>query len=105
MERIEAWHSERGQEMPLVKGQPQWQLKTQDWKVVKGQAESLRLGTMKRIYQRLVVTVQASCSRRASVLEKPEPRDDFQEQQQQWRGDRRSLEDKLCVLQREESEK
>jgi hypothetical protein len=42
----------RGHEKPLVKVQPQLQLTAQDWR---GHAKELRLGTMKRAYERLVL--------------------------------------------------
>jgi hypothetical protein len=51
----------RGQEWPLVKVQLQWQLKAQDRR---HHAEKLRLSIMKRVYERLFVKVQSSCSRR-----------------------------------------
>ena len=40
-----------------------------------------------------------------TILKMPVPRDDHQEQQQQWSGASWSLEDKLCVLQRAEPER
>lgn len=51
----------RGQERPLVKLQPQQQLKAQDYR---GHAEKLGVGTMKRAHERLLVKGQPSCSRR-----------------------------------------
>jgi hypothetical protein len=51
----------RGQKKPLVKVQPQWQLRAQDWR---GHAGKLRLSTMKRDYEWLFVKVQSSCSGR-----------------------------------------
>jgi hypothetical protein len=41
----------------------------------------------------------------SKILEMPVPRNDHQDQQQQRSGASRSLEDKLCVLQRAELEK
>jgi hypothetical protein len=57
----------RGQERPLVKVQPQWQLMAQD---CRGLAKKLRLGTMERTHAMLLVKVQPSCSR------KPQPSGD-----------------------------
>jgi hypothetical protein len=51
----------RGQERSLVKAQPQWQLKAQDWRA---HAEKLRLSTVKRAYEKLFVKVQSSYNRR-----------------------------------------
>ena len=55
---LELWEAREGH---LVKVQPQLQLMTQDWR---GHAKKLRLGTMKRACEKLLVKVQSSCSRR-----------------------------------------
>jgi len=47
----------------------------------------------------------AQSQQRTSILEMPVSWDDHQEQQQQWSGASRSLQDQLCVVQRAESEK
>lgn len=53
--------SVRDQERPLGKMQPHWHLKAQDWS---GHGEKLRLSAIKRAYERLLMKVQSSCSRR-----------------------------------------
>jgi hypothetical protein len=58
----------RGHGRPLVKVQPQLQLMAQDRR---GHAKELRLGTMKRAYERLLV--KPSFSRRQQCLEMPVP--------------------------------
>jgi hypothetical protein len=57
---IEGWHCER-KGRPLVKVQLKLQVIIQNWK---GHAKKLRFGTMKRDFERLLVKVQSSCSRR-----------------------------------------
>ena len=62
----------RGHERPLVKVQPQLQLMARDWR---GHAEELRLGTMKRAYERLLVKPSYSgrqqCFRDANTMRWP----------------------------------
>lgn len=53
----EFWRCER----PLVKVYPQWQLKAQNWR---NYGEKLRVGTMKRAYERLLAKEQPRCSKR-----------------------------------------
>jgi hypothetical protein len=50
------------------------------------------MGFLKKAQERLLVKVQPSCSERPRTLETPVPWDDPQEQQQQWRGAKGSLE-------------
>jgi hypothetical protein len=54
----------RSQKRPLVELQPQKQVKAQEWR----DYEKLRLGTMKRTQERLVVKIQPSYSRDASIM-------------------------------------
>jgi hypothetical protein len=48
----------RGQERPLVKELPQWQLKAKNGS---GHTKKLRLSSMKRAYERLLVKVKPTC--------------------------------------------
>ncbi|MEJ1279071.1 WAP four-disulfide core domain 3 [Cricetulus griseus] len=72
---------------------------------LKESCRALEAGTRKRAYERLLVTVQPSCSKGPQHLEMPAPWDDHQELLLCSRGASRSLEDKLCELQRAELEK
>ena len=68
----------RDQRRPLVKVQPQLQLTVQDGR---DHAKKLRLGTMQRAYEKLLVKSGGS-----HILEMPVLWDDQQEQKQQWSG-------------------
>ena len=91
-----------GQERPLMIGAASV---TVEGPELRGHAKKLWLGTMKRAYERLLVTVQPGYSRDPSISEMPASWDAHHDQQQRWSGASQSLEDRLCVLQRAELEK
>jgi hypothetical protein len=57
--------------------QPQWQLKVQD---NRGHAKKMSLGTMERVYKKLLVKVQHSYFKETRISEMPVPCDDIPEQ-------------------------
>lgn len=71
---------------------------------LKGRGEKLRVYTMKKVQEQLLWKHSLVAVKDYSTLEMPGPEEDHQEQQQLWSGVGQRLEDRQCVLQREELE-